>query len=180
MISGKPMTIAWDSSPEDDDSVASGRPQFQWHIIESADRWYQAYQQSVVSMPPAFNKTVTRWDGQSIADLPAGLKQSGGPGQANQTWICLLWELPLGNGPTAPLLDMIASVSQQRPRSIQLAHFSTNINAATALAAQEAGVSIVLPDLWVLGRVIKRIESLAVSKRIVNGDLGQSSSAVSN
>jgi hypothetical protein len=158
------MTITSHSRPEDEDSTTRGRTPFQWHIVESTDRWYQAYQQSVVSMSLPYNKTVTRWNDQSIADLPASLKLSGGQGQADPTWICLLWELPLGNVPTSRLLDLLASVSQHRPRSIQLAHFPTTIHAATALAIQEAGVSIVLPDLWVLGRVIKRIESFAGTK----------------
>lgn len=164
MINPPPMTIAWDSLPEDEDLATSGHGPFQWHIIESSERWYQAYHQSIVSMPLAYNKTVRRWDGHSVAGLLTSLKQSGNQDQANRGWICLLWELPLENVPMSRLLDLLASVSQQRPRSIQLAHFSTSIHWATALAVQEAGVSIVLPDLWVLGRVIKRIESFAGTK----------------
>jgi|GEM_PF-3689123 len=139
----------------DGGAIASGR-ELHWHIIESTDRWFQSYQRAVASKPTSQSATVTRWNSQSVVGLLARLKQP----VAKEPAIYLVWEYPLGEISPTRMLDLIATVAEHKPRSIQMAHVRPSVATSTLIALQEAGISVVLHDLWTLRRVMRRIELL--------------------
>lgn len=143
----------WNAVAADTGTVASGT-ELHWHIIESSDRWFQAHQRLVASTPTSLSANVMRWDGQSLVGLLARLKQP----VAKDTSIYLVWEYPLGDITPTRIFELIAAVSQQNPRPMQMAHLRPGVANATRLAFQEAGISIVLHDLWTLRHVLRRIE----------------------
>ncbi|HBJ36287.1 MAG TPA: hypothetical protein DDZ51_16355 [Planctomycetaceae bacterium] len=147
------MPLQWNESVDDSGTVANNT-QSHWHIIESSDRWYQAYQRSVATSSTSRRANVIRWDGQSVFGLPARLKQPISP----ESSIYVVWEYPLGDITPSRMLDLIATVSQHKPRPIQMAHFRPGVAGATLLAFQEAGISIVLYDLWTLRNVMRQID----------------------
>lgn len=137
-----------------DDSSEAIAAELQWHIIESSDRWFQTHQRAAATTPESLCTNVTRWDGHSVAGLPARLKQP----VAKAALFYLVWEFPLGDLTTTRMLDLIATVSQQQPGAIQMAHLLPGVATSTSVALQEAGISIVLRDLWTLCHVIGRID----------------------
>jgi hypothetical protein len=147
------MPLDRTDSADDSGAVASDTP-WHWHIIESSDRWFQAHQRSVATTPMSRCANVTRWDAQSVVGLPPRLKQSS----ANATEHFLVWEFPLGEIAPIRMIDLIAIVSQHKPRPIQMLHVRPGIAISTLLAFQEAGISLVLHDLWTLRNVMRRIQ----------------------
>lgn len=143
---------------EDRDNPALANPsggEIHWHIIESTDRWFQAHQRSVVSIPTSRSVSVTRWDAQSVAGLIVRLKQS----TSNDPATCLIWEYPLGEIAPTRMLDLVATAGELKPRAIQMAHVRPGVQTSTLIALQEVGISIVLHDLWTLRQLMRRIES---------------------
>jgi hypothetical protein len=147
------MSHGSDDSANAGGALASG-PETHWHIIESTDRWFQSYQHAVASTATSRSATVTRWNSQSVAGLLARLRQPPPKDAA----IFLIWEYPLDEIPPTRLLDWIAKVSEQQPRAIQMAHVLPGVATSMLIALQEAGISMVLHDLWALRRVIRRSE----------------------
>lgn len=147
------MPLDWNDSADDSGAVAS-TTELHWHIIESSDRWFQTHQRSVAMMPKSRCANVTRWDAQTVVGLPTRLKQP----IPKQHGIYLVWEYPLGEIAPVRVLDLIATVSHHKPRPIQMVHVRPGIATSTLLAFQEAGISIVLHDLWTLRNVMRRIE----------------------
>ncbi len=147
------MSLDRNDSADDSGAVDIGT-ELHWHIIESSDRWFQAHQRSIATSPTLRCANVMRWDGQSVVGLPARLKQP----VSKEPSICLVWEYPLGDIAPTRILDVIATVSRHNPRPIQMAHIRPGVAASTLLAFQEAGVSIVLHDLWTLRQVMRRIQ----------------------
>jgi len=152
------MSHASDDPASAGGALASG-PELHWHIIESTDRWFQAHQHAVAATPSSRSATVTRWNSQSLAGLLARLRQP----RPQDAAIYLVWEYPLDEIPPTRLLDAIATVSEHRPRAIQMAHVRPGVATSTLVALQEAGISIVLHDLWALRQVIRRSERWPVT-----------------
>lgn len=140
-------------SADDSGGVASIN-ELHWHIIESSDRWFQSHQRSVATTAESRCANVTRWDAQSVVGLPARLKQPA----TKETEHFLVWEFPLGELTPVRLIDLIATISQHKPRPIQMVHVLPGTATSTLLAFQEAGISIVLHDLWTLRNVMRRIQ----------------------
>jgi hypothetical protein len=143
------------NDPTNEGGAMNSGPELHWHIIESTDRWFQSYQHAVASTPTSRSATVTRWNSQSVAGLLVRLRQTLPKDPATY----LVWEYPLDEIPPTRMFDLIATVSEHQPRSTQMAHVRPGVATPTLIALQEAGISIVLHDLWALRQVMRRIES---------------------
>lgn len=129
-------------------------PAWHWHFIESGDRWFQAYQRSLASSPRCLGDQVTRWNVASLAGLPAVLKQ---PGSQSQTH-AMIWEFPLAELDASQAFEWLVTLRQHNRRVIHLAHALPETSSTTLRVLQEAGVSIWLPELWALQRLIGRVK----------------------
>jgi hypothetical protein len=147
------IPLDWNNSADDSGVVASNT-ELHWHIIESSDRWFQTHQRAVATMPDSRCANVTRWDAESVIGLPARIKQPS----AKETEHFLVWEFPLGQVAPMRVIDLIATVSQHKVRPIQMVHVRPGVAMSTLLAFQEAGISLVLHDLWTLRNVMRRIQ----------------------
>lgn len=144
-------------------TTASKLPWWRWHIVESGQRWYQAV--LAAGQSDSSSDTVERWQlGQAktlldrLAETPAAT-------------CVLLWELPADGRGFLDALAGIMAVEDLRRRVVQLAHpesggWDRETWCERGLAVQEAGVSVLLADLW--------------SIRVVARRLGQSGRSVSN
>ena len=144
-------------------STADNLPGWSWHIVESGQRWYEAVRAAGQWYPSLH--TVERWKFEQTAALIDRLE--GEPAAA----CVLLWELPADTHGFLDALAGVMAVADLRPRVIQLAHpESGGWNQETwrecGLAVQEAGISVLLADLW--------------SVRVVARRLGQSGRSASN
>jgi len=132
-----------------------------WHIIESSDRWYQAHQRCVATSVDSRGAFVRRWSGKTLLGLITHLRQTtahrGETGAASTTY--LVWDFPLADSTPELLFDVVANISELCPHAIQMAHASKAFPLPVLLALQEAGISVMLNDLWTLQRIIQRIDS---------------------
>lgn len=144
----------WSNDPANEPRAMASGPELHWHIIESTDRWFQSHQHAVASTPTSRSAAVTRWNSQSVVGLLARLRQP----LSKEPAIYLVWEYPLDEISPTRMLDLIATVSEHKPRSIQMAHVRPSVATSTLIALQEVGISIVLHDLWALRQVMRRIE----------------------
>jgi len=147
-----------------------------WHIIESSDRWYQAHQRCVATSIDSRGASVHRWSGKTMLGLMAHLRQTAHrSGDTRQyltqqqaafaaasvaaSSIYLVWEFPLAGTTPDRLFDVLTTIGELCPFAIQMAHTSSALPLPVVLALQEAGISIMLDDLWTLQRIIQRIDS---------------------
>lgn len=129
-----------------------------WHIVEPADRWFEAYQRFVKQTPMAVTGEVHRWRIDSIAGLLKRLRSRPFPPVDDSARIgeIVIWEFPLGGPMTPNPLDLVVAVRECRPGAIQVAHLRPDlVPMQERLVLQEAGVSMLLEDLWSLERLMR-------------------------
>jgi len=129
-----------------------------WHIVEPTGRWFEAYQRFIKQTPMAVVGQVYRWRIDSVAGLLQRLRSRPFPSvdEAIRTQEIVIWEFPLG-GPQSPNpLDLVVAVRECRPGAIQVAHLRPGlVTTHERLVLQEAGVSMLLEDLWSLERLMR-------------------------
>lgn len=133
---------------------ASGRANQDWHVIESGERWYNAIK--VFSSCPSGVVTVKRWVCGQHAELLGALDRP------ELSIRVVLWEVPISTHRLATTLDSIMDLSRYGSGLIQLAvpeiaRWDARIWYEVSLAVQEAGVSILLSDLWSPRFIIDRL-----------------------
>jgi hypothetical protein len=134
------------------------RENAEWHIAEPADRWFEAYQRFIKQTPMAVARQVYRWRTDSIAGLLHRLRSRPFPSgdEAIGAQEIVIWEFPLGRSQTPHPLDLVVAVRECRPRAIQVAHLRPGlVTTNERLVLQEAGVSLLLEDLWSLERLMR-------------------------
>lgn len=133
---------------------ASGRTNQDWHVIESGDRWYHAIK--VFSSSVSDVVTVKRWACDRHAELRGALDRP------ERSIRVVLWEVPICNRRLATTLDSIIDLSRFGSCTVQLAvpqiaRWDARVWYEVSLAVQEAGVSMLLSDLWsprfIMGRL---------------------------
>lgn len=133
---------------------ASGRANQDWHVIESGERWYRAIK--VFSSSASDVVTVKSWACGQHADLLGALDRP------ECSIRVVLWEVPICTHRLATTLDSIMDLSRLGSCLIQLAvpeiaRWDARIWYEVSLAVQEAGVSMLLSDLWsprfIMGRL---------------------------
>lgn len=134
-----------------------------WHVVESGQRWFEAVRAAGQCCPPPH--AVERWKLEQTTALVDRLQ--GEPAAA----CVLLWELPADTHRFLDALAGIMAVADLRPRVVQMAHpglsgWDRETWRECGLAVQEAGISVLLADLW--------------SIRVVARRLGQSGRSASN
>lgn len=138
-------------------TTASDLPLWRWHIVESGQRWYQAV--LAAGQPNSSFDTVERWKlGQTTALLD---RLAETPAAA----CVLLWELPADGRGFLDALAGIMAVEALRRRVVQVAHpescgWDRETWRECGLAVQEAGVSVLLTDLWSIRVVARRLGQL--------------------
>jgi hypothetical protein len=129
-----------------------------WHIVEPTDRWFEAYQRFVKQVPMVENGELHHWRIDSIAGLLKRLRSRPFSSVDDAVRIAeiVIWEFPLG-GPLSPNpLDLVVAVRDCRPGAIQVAHLRPGlVTTHERLLLQEAGVSMLLEDLWSLERLMR-------------------------
>lgn len=121
-----------------------------WHVIESADRWYQAVLRFSRTSTATWPIVIRRWDAAATGLISwAGQHDTGAS--------VLLWELPAEPKSFVWTLGTIATLTRINPRAVQLAHVPPHRRAATALLVQQAGISFLLDDLSSLEKVAARL-----------------------
>ena len=129
-----------------------------WHIVEPTDRWFEAYQRFVKQSPNTATGEVHRWRIDSIAGLLKRLRSRPFPPVDEGARIAeiVIWEFPLGGSMTPNPLDLVVAVRDCRAGAIQVAHLRPGLVAPRErLLLQEAGVSMLLEDLWSLERLLR-------------------------
>jgi hypothetical protein len=134
-------------------------PGWNWHIVESGQRWYEAVRAAGQWHPSP--DTVERW---KLGQAAALIDRLDGACQA----CVLLWELPADARGFLDALAGITAVADLRPRVIQLAHpeaggWNRETWHECGMAVQEAGVSVLLADLWSVRVVARRLGQLGRS-----------------
>lgn len=131
-------------------------PGWNWHIVESGQRWYEAVRAAGQWHRPP--DTVERWKLWQAATLIDRLDGA----------CVLLWELPADARGFLDALAGIMAVADLRPRVIQLAHpeaggWNRETWQEYGMAVQEAGASVLLADLWSVRVVVRRLGQLGRS-----------------
>jgi len=148
------------------DAIGSGSPgvsipqtgKSDWHIVEPTDRWFEAYQRFVKQTPVLVAGEVHRWRIDSIAGLLKRFRSRPFPPADEGTRMSeiVIWEFPLGGSMTPNPLDLVVAVRDCRPGAIQVAHLRPGlVTTQERLLLQEAGVSMLLDDLWSLERLLR-------------------------
>ncbi len=112
-----------------------------WVISESGERWYQAVCR--------FAKH-GRIERVGIYSTAAIIAKSNFFSSAT----IVIWELPSDARHCIDFLDVVASVRQASPATIQVASLPVGASTTWKIAAQQAGAQILLDDLACLPRLV--------------------------
>jgi hypothetical protein len=137
-------------------TIESDLPLWRWHIVESGQRWYQAV--LAAGQSNSSFDTVERW---KLGQTTALLDRLGETPAA----CVLLWELPADGSGFLDALAGIMAVEDLSRRVVQLAHpesggWDRETWRECGMAIQEAGVSVLLADLWSIRVVARRLGQL--------------------
>lgn len=153
-----------------------------WFIVESGSRWAEAldyfWSPHVRQFITQSARTVSsqRWAGQPLVAWAAAAAAAGRAGQVadgsggagpavaagsttalplpptgHQVW---LWALPLTGVPLEQCVEAIAAVSHVNPAACQLASLDAALPPPVQLVIQQAGVSVLVPQLGSLFRLL--------------------------
>lgn len=128
-------------------------PGLNWTIVEAGDRWYQAVLRFTAGPVPHDRDSVRHLPLDAASELVVLLAQRGDRRHM------VLWEIPAAPSAWLEIIDAIASVRRSNPQAVQLASLPCSASHAAALAVQQAGVTVLLGELWTLEPLARRLAS---------------------
>lgn len=134
---------------------AKGASSTVWHLLETGERWYRAAQDAM-NANRISTSAIERW---RLVDLDRLVARVDDPLAGRQV---VLWEVPRDASGLAATLTGIARVADCGQRIVQIAYPGSGDWGCgdwypVGLAIQEAGVSVLLADLWSLRTIASRL-----------------------
>lgn len=130
---------------------AAAAPPLIWTVIETGDRWFQAVLRFTAGAVPHNRESVRQL---TLAEAGQIVLQIEPRDDCRHV---VLWEIPRAPAAWIEFVDVIAGVRRHVPQAVQLAHLPASSSDLAALAVQQAGVTVLLRELWSLEPLARRL-----------------------